>query len=91
MQRLLEALHGHDEVGPKKWSLPVLAELEEPRCFSELRSALPEATARALTLALKDPHAAGLVRRTVLDDYPPSVVYALTEEAQPIAEAARRL
>jgi DNA-binding HxlR family transcriptional regulator len=50
---------------------------------------LPDATPRALTLALKELDAAGLVRRTVLDDYPPSVVYELTASARPIAAAAR--
>ncbi len=88
---LLEALQGHQDVGLKKWSLPVLAELDEPRRFSELHAALPEATPRALTLALKDLAAAGLVTRTVLDDYPPSVVYEATAAGRPIASAARRL
>jgi DNA-binding HxlR family transcriptional regulator len=90
-QRLLQALRGHEEVGLKKWSLPVLAGLEKPRRFSELRAALPDATPRALTLALKDLQAAGFVRRTVTDDYPPAVVYELTAEARPIAAAAREL
>jgi DNA-binding HxlR family transcriptional regulator len=86
---LLEALSGHEEVGLKKWSLPVLAALDGPRRFSELRSVLPDATPRALALALKDLQAAGLVRRTVLDDWPPSVVYELAPAARPIAAAAR--
>jgi DNA-binding HxlR family transcriptional regulator len=82
---------GYEDVGLKKWSLPVLAELEEPRRFSELRAALPEATPRALTLALKDLQAAGLVTRTVRDDYPPAVVYDATPAGRPIVSAARRL
>jgi len=90
-QRLLETLSGHEDVGLKKWSLPVLAALDEPRRFSELRAALPEATPRALTLALKDLQASGLVTRTVRDDYPPAVVYETTTAAQPIAAAARLL
>jgi DNA-binding HxlR family transcriptional regulator len=90
-QRLLDALRGHEGVGLKKWSLPVLAELDEPRRFSELRAALADATPRALTLALKDLRGAGLVTRTVLDDYPPSVVYETTTAGRPIAQAARRL
>ena len=88
-RRLLGRLAGHEEIGLKKWSLPVLAALGEPRRFSEIGAALPEATPRALTLALKDLQAAGLVRRTVTDDYPPAVVYELTPEARPIAAAAR--
>jgi DNA-binding HxlR family transcriptional regulator len=91
VQRLLEAMAGYEDVGLKKWSLPVLAELEEPRRFSELRAALPDATPRALTLALKDLQAAGLVTRTVRDDYPPAVVYDATPAGRPIVSAARRL
>jgi len=90
-QRLVEALSGHEDVGLKKWSLPVLSELDEPRRFSELRAALPDATPRALALALKDLQAAGLVQRTVLDDYPPSAVYEATRAARRIAAAARSL
>jgi DNA-binding HxlR family transcriptional regulator len=81
-------LRGRENVGLKKWSLPVLAELGAPRRFSELRAALP-ATPRALALALKELEAAGLVRRTVTDDRPPRVRYEATEAALPIAAAAR--
>ena len=90
-RRLLGELAGHEEIGLKKWSLPVLATLGEPRRFSEIGAALPEASPRALTLALKDLRAAGFVQRTVTDDYPPAVVYELTPEARPIAAAARAL
>ena len=89
--RLVQTLRGHEDIGLKKWSLPVLAALEEPRRFSEIGATLPEVTPRALTLALKDLQAAGLVQRTVTDDYPPAVVYELTPVARPIAVAARRL
>lgn len=88
--RLLAALSGHEDVGLKKWSLPVLAELAEPRRFSELRAALP-ATARALALALRDLEGAGLVRRTVTDDRPPQTRYEPTRAARQIAASARLL
>jgi DNA-binding HxlR family transcriptional regulator len=87
----LAAARGHEEIALKKWSLPVLAELERPRRFSELRAALPDAGPRALTLALKDLAAAGLVERTVTDAYPPAVVYETTAAGSPLADAARRL
>jgi len=89
-RKLLAALAGREDVGLKKWSLPVLAELDRPRRFSELRSALP-ATPRALALALKDIESAGLVHRTVTSDRPPQVRYAATRSAQRIAAAAREL
>jgi DNA-binding HxlR family transcriptional regulator len=87
-QELLDALAGHEDVGLKKWSIPVLAELTEPRRFSELRAALP-VTARALALALADLEQAGLVRRTVTRDRPPQTRYETTD--QKLVESARAL
>ena len=89
-QRLVAAIEGREEIALKKWSLPILAELDEPRRFSELRAALP-AGPRALTLALKDLQAAGLVRRRVTSDFPPRVLYEATRKARPIVLAARAL
>jgi DNA-binding HxlR family transcriptional regulator len=80
--RLLALLDGNADVALKKWSLPVLAALEHPARFSQLRDALPGISARALALALKDLEAAGLVRRRVQETYPPSTVYAATRAAQ---------
>jgi len=56
-----------------------------PRRFSELRRSLAGVSPRALALALKDLQGAGLVERTVTDDYPPATVYRLTEPALPLA------
>jgi DNA-binding HxlR family transcriptional regulator len=71
-----------DEILLRKWSLPVLAALEGPAHFSELRAALPGVTPRSLALALKDLQAAGLVERRVEDAYPPTAVYAATPRAR---------
>ena len=87
-QELLAALGGHEDIGLKKWSLPVLAELAEPRRFSELRAVLP-ASPRALALALRDLESAGLVHRTVTDDRPPQTRYAATDPA--LVRATRSL
>jgi DNA-binding HxlR family transcriptional regulator len=65
----------------RKWSVPVLVSLDEPRRFSGLRSALPDVTPRALALALRDLESAGLVRREVLPTRPPSTVYRTTRGA----------
>jgi DNA-binding HxlR family transcriptional regulator len=65
----------------RKWSVPVLAALSEPRRFSELRAALPGVTPRALALALRDLERARLVRREVLPTRPPSTVYRTTARA----------
>jgi DNA-binding HxlR family transcriptional regulator len=68
----------------RKWSVPVLAELSEPRRFSELRASLPGITPRALALALRDLEAARLVRREVLPTRPPSTVYRPTGRADAV-------
>jgi DNA-binding HxlR family transcriptional regulator len=65
----------------RKWSVPVLVSLAEPRRFSEIRVALPGVTPRALALALRDLEDAGLVRREVLPSRPPSTVYHATRRA----------
>jgi DNA-binding HxlR family transcriptional regulator len=67
-----------EDVLLRKWSLPVLAALTQPARFSELRTALPGVTPRALALALKDLQAAELVERRVEDAYPPRAVYSAT-------------
>jgi DNA-binding HxlR family transcriptional regulator len=89
--RLLTSLDGLHDVALRKWSMPVVHALDRaPRRFSELRAALPSITSRALALALKDLQAAGLVERSVTDDYPPATVYRLTSRARPLAAVLRR-
>jgi DNA-binding HxlR family transcriptional regulator len=81
-----------EEVGLKKWSMPVVYALAEgPRRFSELREILEGISPRALTLALKDLEAAGLVDRRVTDDYPPATVYRLTRSGRPLAALLRQV
>lgn len=90
---LLAALaeRGLEDVGLRKWSLPVLVALDGGRRFSELRAALPGATSRALALALKDLGAAGLVRRELVDEFPPTALYRATSEARALRRLAERL
>jgi DNA-binding HxlR family transcriptional regulator len=71
----------------RKWSVPVLASLGEPRRFSELRAELPGVTPRALALALRDLEDAGLVRREVLATRPPSTVYRSRRRAAAVLAA----
>jgi DNA-binding HxlR family transcriptional regulator len=87
---LLAAIHGREDVTLKKWSLPVLSALDEPRRFSELRAILP-ASPRALALALRELENAALVHRTVTVDRPPQVRYEATRAARPMVAAAREL
>jgi DNA-binding HxlR family transcriptional regulator len=68
-----------DDLAFRKWTLPIVAALRgwEVR-FAELRALLPGISPRALTLALKDMQAAGLVERTVIGGFPPATSYRLT-------------
>ena len=91
---LVEQLRRNDlqEIGLKKWSMPVVYALGEgPRRFSELREALEVISPRALALALKDLEAAGLVDRRVTDDYPPATVYRLTRAGRPLSALLRQV
>jgi DNA-binding HxlR family transcriptional regulator len=78
---------GDNELLLRKWSVPVLAELGEPRRFSVLRASLGEITPRALALALQELERARLVRRDVLPTRPPSTVYRTTARGRRIHEA----
>jgi DNA-binding HxlR family transcriptional regulator len=84
--RVLAAASDHDLL-LKKWSVPTLAQLVEPRRFSELRGDLPGVTPRALALALKDLEDGGLVRRDVLETRPPSTRYRTTAAGARVAAA----
>jgi DNA-binding HxlR family transcriptional regulator len=81
---------GVEDVGLKKWSIPVLLELSSERRFAELREALG-ASPRALTLALKELAEAGLVERRVHHGFPPTSSYRLTRRARPISRTAARI
>jgi DNA-binding HxlR family transcriptional regulator len=89
---LLRALReaGVEEVGLKKWSVPILAALTSERRYGELRRAVG-ATPRALTLALKELVRSGLVERRVHDGFPPSTTYRITSRSRPLRRQAARL
>ena len=90
---LLDGLEaqGIGDIGLNKWSVPVLAALAADRRFSELRTALPGVSPRALTLALKGLAEAGVVERTVLASYPPRTVYRLADRARSLTPALERI
>jgi DNA-binding HxlR family transcriptional regulator len=78
---------GLEEIGLKKWSMPVVYALSgAPRRFSELREELEGISPRALTLTLKELEAVGVVKRRVTDDYPPSTIYRLANDAHALAD-----
>jgi DNA-binding HxlR family transcriptional regulator len=81
-----------EEVGLRKWSLPVVLAIGNGhRRFSDLRAALPATTARALTLTLKLLVAERLIERCVVDEHPPRSEYRLTARSRSWIRALREL
>jgi DNA-binding HxlR family transcriptional regulator len=73
-----------------RWALALLARLaERPARFSELRAALAPVTPRALSLALKQLEAGGMIDRSLEGSYPPTALYALAARGRVLAEAMR--
>lgn len=63
----------------RKWSLPILAVLaSSEQRYTEIATRLPDASPRALALALRALESAGLIARRVGTERPPAVRYALT-------------
>jgi DNA-binding HxlR family transcriptional regulator len=90
--RLLKELRrrGLEELGLRRWSLPILTALSSESRYAELREALG-ATPRALTLALKELVARGVVERHVHAGYPPSTTYRVAKANGPLRGQAARL
>ena len=91
---LVELLRGRhlEDVALKKWSMPVVYALsDQPLRFSELRDRLEGISPRALTLALKELEASGIVERRVTDDYPPATSYRLAANAKRLASLVGEL
>lgn len=81
-----------EETGLRKWPLAVTAAVADgAQRFGEIRQAIPDVTARALTISLKDLQQASLIVRTVYDDYPPVVEYRLKERALPLVRMTLQL
>jgi len=76
----------------RKWSLPVTLTLGASKAhFGEIQDNLPGITPRALALTLKELETAGLVKRKVIDAYPPRPCYELSTSGQVLGSRARQL
>lgn len=71
-----------------RWSLPIVHALDgQSRRFSELGRRLDPITPRALSLAIKHMVGQELVARAVVDSYPPTPLYSLSESGAELAAA----
>ncbi len=74
----------------KKWTVPIIYLLYrtgELR-FSRFQNLLMGISSRTLSLRLKDLEGQGWVRREVVEDRPPRVLYSLTERGTMVAKLA---
>ncbi|AQA12580.1 helix-turn-helix transcriptional regulator [Streptomyces samsunensis] len=68
-----------------KWSMMVMAVLEQPTRFNEIKRQLEGVTQRVLTQTLRRLERNGMIRRRVLETSPLGVEYSLT----PLGESFR--
>jgi DNA-binding HxlR family transcriptional regulator len=72
----------------RRWSGTILrALLDGPRRFSEISTAIPEITDRALSLRLKELEAEAVLIRLVEPAQPVSVTYELTDKGRDLEAA----
>jgi DNA-binding HxlR family transcriptional regulator len=75
--------HGAVELIGRRWSGAILYALTDgPLRFAELRESVPGMSDRLLSTRLKELEDAGVVTRTVEDDPPVRVTYALTDKGE---------
>ncbi|MDN3026144.1 helix-turn-helix domain-containing protein [Streptomyces sp. S.PB5] len=74
-----------------KWSMMVMALLERPTRFNELKRGLEGVTQRVLTQTLRRLERNGMIRRTVLPTSPVGVEYSLTPLGESLREPFGRL
>ena len=74
----------------KKWTVPIIYLLyrTEQLGYSRLRDLLMGISSRTLSLRLKSLEEMGWVRREVVADRPPRVLYSLTEKGTLVAKMA---
>src|SRR4051794_21548300 len=84
--------HRAVELVGKRWTGAILLVLMDgPLRFSEIRQLVPDLSDRLLSERLKELEAEGIVERTVIDDIPVRVEYALTDKGKALQPAVRAL
>ncbi len=75
-----------------KWTILLVHELMEgPKRFGELRRAIPEASAKMLTMRLRELETAKLLDRRSFSEVPPHVEYRLTQKGLELHDAIEEL
>lgn len=75
-----------------KWTLLLVHELMEgPRRFSDLRRAIPEVSAKMITMRLRELELAGILEREVFAEVPPHVEYRLSAKGASLRVAIEEL
>jgi DNA-binding HxlR family transcriptional regulator len=84
--------HQAVELIGKRWAGAIIWALaERPHFFAELCESVPGLSDRLLSRRLRELEAEGLVARSVHDDTPPRVSYALTDKGRALEPAIREL
>src|SRR3954464_7964711 len=84
--------HRAVELVGKRWTGAILIVLMDgPLRFSEIRQLVPDLSDRLLSERLKELEAEGIVQRTVIDEIPIRVEYALTDKGEALQPAVRAL
>ncbi|MEV5879601.1 helix-turn-helix domain-containing protein [Streptomyces sp. NPDC052101] len=74
-----------------KWSMTVMAVLDEPRRFNEIKRRIDGVTHRVLTQTLRRLERNGMIIRRVLPTSPVGVEYSLTPLGESLREPFNRL
>lgn len=83
-----EAMNGLSPLGMNRWSRPIIRVIDEgERRYSAIANRLSGSNPRALTQSLKALVSQHLVDRRVIDGYPPTSEYMLTENGLSIAQS----
>jgi DNA-binding HxlR family transcriptional regulator len=71
-----------------RWSLPIVRTIGDGcERFSDIERALPTSNPRALAQSLKAANSLQLIKRNIVDLYPPSALYALSVRGAQLANA----
>lgn len=75
-----------------KWTILLVHELMEgPKRFGELRRSIPEASAKMLTMRLRELEISGILEREAFAEVPPHVEYHLTAKGLALRDAVEQL